>query len=100
MTGAIVTLPGRAWRRGEATAMTWADVDLDARTISVTKSWEFAAGRVKGPKTAAGERVVHIPQLLTDFLAWNTRTFPSRKEFALILTRRIRRKRWRLWIST
>lgn len=55
-------------RRGEATALTWADIDLDARTISVTKSWDFAAGKVKGPKTAAGERVVHIPRLLADFL--------------------------------
>lgn len=55
-------------RRGEATALTWADVDLDARTISVNKSWDFAAGRVKGPKTAAGERVVHIPRLLEDYL--------------------------------
>ena len=55
-------------RRGEVTALTWADVDLDARTISVTKSWDFAAGRVKGPKTAAGERVVHIPRLLADYL--------------------------------
>lgn len=55
-------------RRGEATALTWADVDLDARTISVTKSWDFAAGRVKGPKTAAGDRVVHIPRLLADYL--------------------------------
>lgn len=55
-------------RRGEATALTWADVDLDARTISVTKSWDFAAGCVKGPKTTAGERVVHIPQLLVDYL--------------------------------
>lgn len=55
-------------RRGEATALTWADIDLDARTISVTKSWDFAAGKVKGPKTTAGERVVHIPRLLADFL--------------------------------
>lgn len=55
-------------RRGEATALTWADVDVDKRTISVTKSWDFAAGRVKGPKTAAGERVVHIPRLLADYL--------------------------------
>ena len=59
---------GAGLRRGEATALTWADVDLDARTISVTKSWDFAAGRVKGPKTAAGERVVHIPRLLVDYL--------------------------------
>lgn len=55
-------------RRGEATALTWADIDLNARTISVTKSWDFIAGRVKLPKTAAGERVVHIPVLLADFL--------------------------------
>ena len=55
-------------RRGEATALTWADVDVDKRTVSVTKNWDFAAGRVKAPKTAAGERVVHIPQLLADYL--------------------------------
>lgn len=55
-------------RRGEATALTWADIDLDARTINVSKSWDFAACRVKPPKTAAGERVVHIPRLLADFL--------------------------------
>lgn len=55
-------------RRGEATALTWADVDLDNRTINVTKSWDFVDKKVKGPKTAAGERVVHIPQMLADFL--------------------------------
>ena len=55
-------------RRGEATALTWADVDLDKRTVSVTKSWDFASGRMKTPKTSAGTRVVHIPQLLADFL--------------------------------
>ena len=64
-------------RRGEATALTWADIDLDARTISVTKSWDFAAGRVKGPKTAAGERVVHIPRLLADYLRDERETDPS-----------------------
>lgn len=55
-------------RRGEATALTWADVDLDARTIRVTKSWDFAGNKLKEPKTSAGRRVVHIPQLLADFL--------------------------------
>ena len=64
-------------RRGEATALTWADIDLDARTISVTKSWDFAAGRVKGPKTAAGERVVHIPRLLADYLRDERETDPD-----------------------
>lgn len=55
-------------RRGEATALTWADVNLDARTISVTKSWDFAGNRLKAPKTAAGKRVVHIPRVLSEFL--------------------------------
>lgn len=55
-------------RRGEATALTWADVDLAARTITVNKSWDFVADCVKQPKTAAGVRVVHIPQILADFL--------------------------------
>lgn len=64
-------------RRGEATALTWADVNLDDRTISVAKSWDFAAGKVKKPKTAAGERVVHIPQLLADFLREERRRDPS-----------------------
>lgn len=64
-------------RRGEATALTWADVDLDSRTITVNKSWDFAAGRVKAPKTAAGERVVHIPRLLADYLRAEREADPS-----------------------
>lgn len=55
-------------RRGEATALTWADIDLQARTITVNKAWDFAANQIKPPKTAAGVRVVHIPRLLADFL--------------------------------
>ena len=64
-------------RRGELTALTWADVDLTAKTISVTKSWDFAAGRVKPPKTAAGERAVNMPQLLADFLRAERTADPS-----------------------
>lgn len=64
-------------RRGEATALTWADIDLDSRTITVNKSWDFAAGRVKAPKTASGERVVHIPRLLADCLRAEREADPS-----------------------
>lgn len=64
-------------RRGEVTALTWADIDLDAKTISVTKSWDFAANKVKKPKTAAGERVVHIPQLLVDYLRAERKADPA-----------------------
>ena len=55
-------------RRGEATALTWADIDLTAATISVTKSFDFAAGKIKQPKTPSGTRVVNIPRILVDYL--------------------------------
>ena len=57
-------------RRGEATALTWADIDLQACTITVNKAVEMVKGKpqVKTPKTEAGNRVVKIPQVLADFL--------------------------------
>lgn len=64
-------------RRGEATALTWADVDLDQRTIRVNKSWDFTTGQIKAPKTAAGERLVHIPQLLAEYLRSERAADPS-----------------------
>lgn len=57
-------------RRGELIALTWSDVDLSERTISVNKSVELVenAGVVKSTKTAAGVRVVHIPIILKEYL--------------------------------
>ena len=55
-------------RRGEATALTWADVDLQDATITVSKSYNFAEQKSKCPKTAAGVRVVSIPKVLVDYL--------------------------------
>ena len=57
-------------RRGEATALTWGDVDLNAGTISVTKSVEMIKGKphVKTTKTESGIRIVRIPQVLIDYL--------------------------------
>lgn len=88
-------------RRGEATALTWADIDLDARTISVTKSWDFAAGKVKGPKTTAGERVVHIPRMLADFLRAERAADPATLYVVHTVTgRRMTEIAWRrLWDS-
>lgn len=56
-------------RRGELAALTWADIDLNACTITVNKSIDSVTGDVKSPKTAAGVRVVNIPRVLADFLA-------------------------------
>lgn len=55
-------------RRGEATALTWADIDLAEGTITVNKSYDFSAHRVKLPKTISGVRTVNIPRVLIDYL--------------------------------
>ena len=55
-------------RRSEATALTWADVDLQDATITVNNGYDFRAKRSKSPKTAAGVRVVNIPKVLVDYL--------------------------------
>ncbi|MEG2652996.1 MAG: site-specific integrase, partial [Ruthenibacterium sp.] len=57
-------------RRGEATALTWADVDLKAGTIRVNKAVEYVSGqpRVKTTKTEAGIRTVNVPQALVTYL--------------------------------
>ncbi len=58
-------------RRGELVPLLWSDIDLDAGTITVTKSmsrkgnnWEIKPGA----KTAAGVRTVYIPDVLISYL--------------------------------
>lgn len=66
-------------RRGELSALTWADVDLKAQTISVNKTIEY---KMKGsapelrdfPKSDASRRVVDIPKKLADYMAQMPRT--------------------------
>lgn len=58
-------------RRGELIPLLWTDVDLLNKTITVNKSVEMINSRPvvkEGAKTAAGTRVIHIPQLLVDYL--------------------------------
>ena len=70
-TAVIMMLSGL--RRGELAALTWNDIDLQARTITVNKTIEYPPN--KKPvlrhltKSAAGMRVVDIPQRLADYLA-------------------------------
>ena len=64
-------------RRGEVTALTWADIDFSAATITVTKRWDFVTKQVKSPKTAAGVRTVHIPKALVEYLKAERLTDPS-----------------------
>lgn len=59
-------------RRGEVIPLLWSDIDLSARTISVNKAVEMINGKSvlkESTKTAAGMRIVYIPQVLADFLA-------------------------------
>lgn len=60
-------------RRGELAALTWNDVDLEERTITVNKVMEYDSNgtpRLKHvTKTAAGMRTVDIPQRLANYMA-------------------------------
>lgn len=55
-------------RRGEITALTWADVNFEDKTIRVNKSWDFKSNKLKDPKTGAGFRTVPMPDELVSFL--------------------------------
>ena len=55
-------------RRGELTALLWSDIDLTAKTITVNKSYSYKAKSLKSTKTAAGTRIVPIPDVLADYL--------------------------------
>jgi integrase len=48
-------------RRNELLALTWDDLNFDASTMGITKALEGNTGRVKGPKTKAGERTIALP---------------------------------------
>lgn len=59
-------------RRGELAALTWSDVNLEARTITVNKVIEYDSNGVPSlrhvTKSAAGMRTVDIPQRLADYM--------------------------------
>ena len=59
-------------RKSEALALTWEDIDLAKREISITKALDYDIGAspsVKSPKTEAGFRVVPIVDALYERLA-------------------------------
>lgn len=58
-------------RRGELFALTWQDINLEAGTITVSKSVVMHNGKPEiksGGKTKSAERVVYIPKRLVDYL--------------------------------
>lgn len=65
----VMWLAGTGMRWGEATALTWGDIDQDSRTalVHIDKAWQKGetAARVLGPpKTDAGERTISVPHEL------------------------------------
>ena len=57
-------------RRGELLALTWKDIDLERKVLSVNKSASMFKNqpRVKKPKSKAGTREIPIPNVLVDLL--------------------------------
>lgn len=58
-------------RRGEIIPLLWTDINLEAKTITVSKSVSMEVNKpvVKsGAKTESGTRIVYIPDKLVDFL--------------------------------
>lgn len=60
-------------RRGELAALTWNDIDLKGKTITVNKTIEYPPNQPPElrqlTKSAAGMRTVDIPQKLCDYLS-------------------------------
>ena len=73
-------------RRGELIPLRVSDIDLEARTITISKSVKMVGGRPqlqKGGKTAAAERVVDMPLALVEYLA---PILKGRSPFSLVCT--------------
>ncbi|MGV8973141.1 MAG: tyrosine-type recombinase/integrase [Rhodoglobus sp.] len=66
----VLWLAGTGMRWGEATALTWGDIDRDERPmlVRITTAWnddDDEQARVLGPtKTQAGERTISVPDAL------------------------------------
>lgn len=88
-------LAGTGMRWGEATALTWGDIDRDASPdyalVLIDKAWQkpkIGTGRVLGPpKSDAGERTISVPASLVRALGKPRRgdklVFPSKADTPL-----------------
>ncbi len=63
---AFMTLYWTGMRLGELLALTVGDIDLEKRTISISKSYQRLSGKdiITEPKTPKSKRVITIPQFL------------------------------------
>jgi integrase len=62
-------------RPGEAYALDWSAIDLEAGCLRVLRSWDHRGGKFVEPKTAAGVRVVPLSGwLVSEFEAYKKRS--------------------------
>lgn len=67
---ALPLLLGTGIRKGELLGLEWSDVDLDAGTITINKSWSNVGGKgtLCPPKTKSSYRTITLPSELIDLL--------------------------------
>ena len=73
-------------RRGELRGLQWKDIDLDKRTLSITKQITDRNGSIKNvrfslPKTQSSIRTLKMPQILVDDLKMMKSEIKTMKEF-------------------
>lgn len=70
----VSLMPATGLRWGELTALQPRDVDLDAGTLTVSRSWKYVEGRSKKaelgpPKTQRSRRTIALPHQAVDILS-------------------------------
>ena len=84
-------------RRGELLALTWRDIDITRKTITISKAVFYVgnAAEIKPPKSKAGNRVVPIPDAILPALQQRRRASmlvcPSQQEGCLMSNTAFRR---------
>lgn len=70
-------------RPAEARALTWFNLNLNEKTVTVTQAIQGGSNNIKEPKTAAGKRTIPIPDWFVPYLEDLPRTsayvFPSKE---------------------
>lgn len=75
-------------RWGELAALRRCDIDLDARTVSITRQLTEVSGRLTfgPPKSTAGKRIVVIPDLVIPDIRWHLSCFAQSGDDGLLFT--------------
>lgn len=77
-------------RWGELAALRRSDIDLDARTVSITRQLTEVSGHLAfgPPKSDAGKRIIVVPALIIPDLRWHLSCFAQPGDDGLVFTAR------------